>query len=146
MALTLATFNAENLFLRYRFMEQYPGGRKPRRTEETRDQDRWGFVPPYRTGMFRLFNEAQRKLTARDIRGDGTPPDILCLQEVESLLALREFNERYLGGHYPYALVINGRDFRQIDVGVLSRRTFRHVVTNVDDRTPDGSGFIFPMT
>lgn len=143
MALTLATFNAENLFLRYRFMEQYPGGRKPKATEETRDHDRWGFVPLYKKGMFRIFNETRRKLTAQAIRDDGAPPDILCLQEVESLLALREFNERYLDGHYPYALVIDGRDLRRINVAVLGRRPFRQVRTHVDDRTPDGSDFVF---
>lgn len=143
MALTLATFNAENLFLRYRFMEQYPGGRKPQKAEETLERDNWGFLPLYQKGMFQVFNQAQRLLTAQAIRGQGVLPALLCLQEVESLLALREFNERYLEGYYPYALVIDSRDFRQIDVGLLSRRPLSRVRSHVDDKTPDGRDYLF---
>jgi hypothetical protein len=36
--------------------------------------------------MFDLFKPLQRKLTARALSRDGEPyPDILCLQEIESL-------------------------------------------------------------
>ena len=44
-------------------------------------------------------------------------PDVLCLQKVDSLIALREFNERFLDNAYRYAVVLDSRDLRQIDVG-----------------------------
>ena len=45
------------------------------------------------------------------------PRDVLCVQDVESLIALREFNERFLDNAYRYAVVLDTRDLRQIDVG-----------------------------
>jgi endonuclease/exonuclease/phosphatase family metal-dependent hydrolase len=72
------------------------------------------------------------------MKGDGTWPDLLCLCEIESMLALRVFNEENLGGHYPYALLIDSYDFRQIDVAVLSRKEIISVRTHVDDLDSDG--------
>ena len=152
MNITLATFNANNLFLRYRFMDKYPGSppsKKPPAELDTRvvdpkaaDDARFKFLPMYQRGMFRVFNEDQRRIEAK-VLGDGDPPDIVCLQEVESMLALREFNERYLGKHYDHALVIDGRDLRQIDVGLLSTRKVLDVRTHVDDRTSDKKDYVF---
>jgi hypothetical protein len=130
MAITLATFNANNLFLRYRFMDTYPGsppGKRPAAAVVALEQDpkapskaksnpQWGFLPIYNPGMFKVFNDEQRKLEALAF-GKPDYPDVVCLQEVESMLALREFNERYLGKHCDHTLVIDGRDLRQIDVG-----------------------------
>lgn len=43
----------------------------------------------YDPDLFELFNPIQRELAARAITRDGAiVPDILCLQEVESLIAL----------------------------------------------------------
>lgn len=155
MPVTLATFNVNNLFLRYRFMDQYPGsppGKKPPADVRPLVEDptvsaakkakdpQSGFLPLYNRGMFKVFNDEQRKLEALAF-GKPDLPDIVCLQEVESMLALREFNERYLGKHYDYTLVIDGRDFRQIDVGLLSTRKILDVRTHVDDR--DDVGLIF---
>lgn len=36
-------------------------------------------------------------------------PDVLCLQKVDSLIALREFNERFLDNAYRYAVVLDSR-------------------------------------
>jgi hypothetical protein len=75
----------------------------------------------YDPDMFDLFNPLQRELTAKALARDGgVLPEVLCLQEVESLIALRAFNERHLGDHYKRALLVDSRDFRQIDVGVLT--------------------------
>jgi hypothetical protein len=114
---TLCTFNANNLFVRYRFEETYPGAPPTEGTRSTR----FGFLPKYKPQSFQVFNDNQRKLAAKALcRGDGPLPDLVCLQEIESLIALRTFNERYLGGHYTQALLIDSRDYRQIDVGVLA--------------------------
>ena len=155
MAITLATFNVNNLFLRYRFMDAYPGsppGKKPppdlrplvddpaTSAAKKKKEPQSGFLPMYNSGMFTVFHEDQRKLEALAF-GKPDFPDVVCVQEVESMLALREFNQRYLGKHYDYTLVIDGRDLRQIDVGVLSTRKILDVRTHVDDQ--DQSGLIF---
>ena len=47
-------------------------------------------------------------------------PDILAVQEVESLQTLKQFNETYLDKHFKYMYLVDGNDSRQIDVGFLS--------------------------
>jgi endonuclease/exonuclease/phosphatase family metal-dependent hydrolase len=135
---TLCTFNANNLFARYRFGETFPGDR----SFKSAAADGWGYLPLNTEGTIQIFNDAQRRLTAAAlVRGKSSPkkadyPDILCLQEVESLLALRRFNEEYLEGVYDHALLVDGRDLRQIDVAVLSKRPLESVRSHVDDPHP----------
>ena len=134
MSHTLCTFNANNLYARYRFGEIFPGDR----TGASRAPPGWGYLPPYDENIIELFNFEQRQLAAWAITGKNQRwPDVLCLQEVESLIALREFNKEHLGGKYPYALLIDSRDYRQIDVGVLSRLEILSVRSHVDDRDPE---------
>ena len=93
---TLCTFNANNLFVRYRFGQTFPGDMsgKSAVTEPS-----LGYLPMYDPDMFDLFNPLQRDLTAKALKRGGTRlPEVLCLQEIESLIALRAFNERHLGG------------------------------------------------
>jgi hypothetical protein len=60
----------------------------------------------YNQDAFQLFNPIQRDLAAKAITGDGTRlPEIVCRQEVESLIALRSFNEQHLDSAYKYALL-----------------------------------------
>ncbi|MCI0687051.1 MAG: endonuclease/exonuclease/phosphatase family protein [Sporichthyaceae bacterium] len=135
MAFTIATFNANNLFVRYRFGQTFAGDMS-RRSAVTNPND--GYLPMYDPDLFDLFNSEQRELAARVLNGDGERdlPDVLCLQEVESLIALRRFNEAHLGASYPYALLIDSRDFRQIDVAVLSRFPIISARSHVDDLDP----------
>jgi endonuclease/exonuclease/phosphatase family metal-dependent hydrolase len=136
MAATLCTFNANNLFLRYKFGNKFPGDISGKSMV---DDVGWGYLPEYKPHLFEVFSPEQRTLAARAVkRGGATLPDILCVQEVESLMALRDFNERYFGREYPYALLIDGRDLRQIDVGILSRFPFDGVRTYVDVPVPGG--------
>jgi predicted extracellular nuclease len=70
------------------------------------------------------INEVQRRNTAKAIRGEvgeNVFPDILAVQEVENLLAVKEFNRSFLDNHYKYMYVVDGNDNRQIDVGFFSR-------------------------
>jgi len=70
-------------------------------------------------------------------------PDIIVTVEVESRPALLRFHELVLkpllvkGGHEPYGhiMVIDGNDFRGIDVGIMSRFPITCMVSHVDDRT-----------
>lgn len=139
----LCCFNANNLYVRYKFGEAYPGDMSGKSAAGTHRD--WGFLPHYQKGSFQIFNEGQRKLAAQAITRDFTVfPDVVCLQEVESLLALRTFNEEFFGENpWPYAVLIDSRDFRQIDVAVLSRYPVLSVRTHVDDKTDDGSGYVF---
>ena len=60
-------------------------------------------------------------------------PDIVCLEEVESVEALRLFNERYLNNYYKYQLVIDSFDPRRIDVGVLSNFKMQSIITHMSE-------------
>lgn len=139
MAITICAFNVNNLFVRYKFGKKFPGdmGTKSLVGEG------WGYLPAYQKGLFELFSKEQRELAAKVIRR-GTAkkyPDVLCLVEVESMLALREFNDRHLGGYYDEAMLVDSRDFRLIDVAVLSKRPITAVRSHVDDQ--DAKGYVF---
>lgn len=134
MATTLCTFNANNLFVRYRFGQTFPGDMSGKSAV---NEPSLGYLPMYDPDMFDLFNPLQRELTARALSRDGVGlPEVLCLQEVESLIALRAFNERHLGSHYQRALLVDSRDFRQIDVAVLTNLEILGVRSHVDDLDP----------
>jgi endonuclease/exonuclease/phosphatase family metal-dependent hydrolase len=120
--------------VRYRFGQTFPGDMSGKSAV---NEPSLGYLPMYDPDMFDLFNPLQRDLTAKALSRDGAElPDILCLQEIESLIALRAFNERHLGGHYTRAVLIDSRDFRQIDVGVLTTLEILSVRTHVDDLDP----------
>jgi endonuclease/exonuclease/phosphatase family metal-dependent hydrolase len=135
---TLCNFNVNNLFVRYRFGGTFPGDVSKKSAV---DDPRLGYLPMYNPGAFELFNPLQRELAARALTGDGSSfPDILLLQEVESLIALRAFNEGPLGGRYKEAVLIDSYDLRQIDVGVLSQLPIVSIRTHVDDLDPRSTG------
>lgn len=136
---TLCTFNANNLFLRYKFGKTFPGDMSGK--SESEDIE-WAYLPLYKKGLFKIFGPEQRDLEAEVLcLPDGKLPDIVCLQEVESLQALRAFNEHHLGGHYAYCALIDSRDLRQIDVGILSTKPIVSLKSNVDLPDPDDPGF-----
>lgn len=138
MKSTLSFFNANNLFLRYKMGRKYPGDISGKSyTANTQ----WGFMPPYNKGLFDPFRPEQTELSALALSSEGLP-DILCVCEVENLLALRKFNEGFFEGHYDYTLIVDSRDFRQIDVGILTTKDIISVKSHVDDQDKKGK-FIF---
>ena len=135
----LCDFNINNLFVRYKFGRAYPGDRSGKSAVEAEDLANVGYLPMYTKGSFDIFNNTQRTLAARALTQDGqVSPDVICLQEVESLIALRVFNELYLENAYPYALLIDSRDLRQIDVGILSNLPITRARSHVDDFVKNG--------
>ncbi len=131
----LCNFNINNLYLRYKFGRTFPGDMSKKSFIE---DERFGYLPMYQKGSFAIFNEEQRKLAALALtRGGKIFPDVICLQEVESLLALRAFNEQFMKSTYPYALVIDSHDLRQIDVGILSKYPIVNVRSHIDDKDSD---------
>jgi endonuclease/exonuclease/phosphatase family metal-dependent hydrolase len=148
MATRLTTCNVNNLFVRYKFGGAFPGA-PPGSGEEAVPvaDDRRGFLPLYNEGAFEIFGPQQRDFTAQAIRASagGTYPEILCLQEVESLLALREFNLQHLDGNYPNAIVIDSRDLRQIDVALLTATPILGIRSHVDElATGDAAALVSP--
>lgn len=126
----LATFNVENLFMRYRF-------KKAR--DVYKDED--GFT--INKLAFDIFNEDVKVITARAFK--EVDADVVCLQEVESLPCLDTFNARYLRSlGYRHRMLIDSRDPRHIDVAVLSRFPITHVRSHRDDERKNGKrGTIF---
>lgn len=137
--ISLATFNANNLFLRYRFKETYPGDQSKKSADKAAQALGLGFLPGL---VFRNFpkqdviiwDSARRKSTAQALKaGDGKLPDILCLQEVESMAAIRLFNRDILGGYYKHFMLVDSLDERLIDVAVMSVYPIFNVRSHVDD-------------
>ena len=134
----LCNFNVNNLFVRYKFGKTFPGDQGGKSAVAGATSTNTGYLPLYQKGAFEIFNAEQRKLAALAItQGNTVLPDVVCVQEVESLIALREFNERFLGAAYPYVVVLDSRDLRQIDVGILSKYPIDSITTHVDDTAAD---------
>lgn len=143
---SFCTFNVNNLFVRYRFEEKFPGDMSGRSAVT---DPRAGYLPMYNPASFELFNSEQRELAAVAVSNNRTLwPDVVCVQEVESLIALRQWNLRHMGGRYTYSVVVDSRDLRQIDVGVLSVLPIEDIRLHLDELDPldlDRSGSPRPL-
>jgi len=134
---TICTFNVNNLFLRYRFGQAFPGDMSGKSQIEASLAATFGFLPMNQPGGFDIFAPEMRALAANGLRRGGTKlPEVICFQEVESLLALRAFNAQYLKKAYKYAMLVDSHDLRQIDVAVLSNLEILGVRSHVDDLQP----------
>ncbi|MCA6364540.1 MAG: endonuclease/exonuclease/phosphatase family protein [Bacteroidetes bacterium] len=114
---TLATFNCENLFLRYKFAS----------TANPESAVQNGFILDKK--RFETIIDQERTITAQAIL--AADADIICLQEVENLDALKAFTSRFLQNErYTHRMLIDGNDPRLIDVAVLSRFPIKQCVTH----------------
>lgn len=116
----LLTFNIENLFARFRFREREEAELVS--LFDARGDDRANLV---RTHWNMLHDEIRTFTALTILEADA---DVVCLQEVENVEALKTFHDRYLqriGGRswrrYPHQFLIEGNDRRGINVAVLSR-------------------------
>jgi exonuclease III len=115
MALTVTTFNVENLFNRYAFLDQPWQNRRYEQFVQA-----IGVVSiASRAGdlVQHPITELQRNNTARAILDSA--PDILAVQEIENLHTLRNFNDTYLDNYFDRLICIDGNDPRGIDVGLM---------------------------
>jgi len=119
MNITIATFNCENLFNRFKFSEKATEAKITAAVQN-------GFIIDKK--LFKTLIAPEKELTAKAIL--ATNADIIALQEVENLDTLKSFNSKYLKGNYPYSLVIDGNDPRLIDVAVLSKYPFELIKTH----------------
>jgi endonuclease/exonuclease/phosphatase family metal-dependent hydrolase len=139
---SLATFNANNLFLRYKFTRNFPGARSKSSQTEAAEAGLLGYLPGMAFGRYPssyvVWDVERRELLQRAlVAPDGRLPDILCFQEVENIQAIRILNQRYFGDYYPHSLLIDGYDTRNIDVGLLSRFPIREIHSQIDELNDD---------
>ena len=140
---SLATFNANNFFLRYRFTNTYPGDQSQASRVEAAEVGLDGYLPGIAfgryTSSFIIWDQQRRQLAVQALmEPDEQLPDILCFQEVENIQAIRVINQDYMGGYYPYSMLIDAYDPRNIDVGLLSRFPIKEVRSHADDLEQNG--------
>ena len=157
--LTIGTFNLNNLFDRFNFQAEI--GAVPARDRDVRTTYQWvvtgrgtapGAPPPqldptestspvYRiqrgTDGTLIKPKSERELASLAGRISAMDLDVLCVQEVENLDALRAFNRSHLDSPYRYEVLVEGNDPRFIDVAVLSRLPVANVTSNRFETHPD---------
>ncbi len=144
MKIRLTTFNCENLFGRYRFLDKGSpvdeAARKQDYTNALQVYDVVALQGRSNTLKPKAITEVQRTNTAGAIF--GAAPDILCVNEVENLATLRIFNSKYLKDYFDRIVLIDGNDPRGIDVGLLIKRNLKveleDVRTHADEAWPNG--------
>ena len=151
MALSVGTFNLNNLFSRFNYAGTI-GELPPDPSDEPAIVEEVRLEPPragepqdwVRTFKGRLVKAKDRRDTQRVADRIGAMDvDVLCVQEVEDERALADFNKRFLGGRYPELIVIDGKDPRLIDVGVLSKLPLGAVTTWQHVTHPEVEGRVF---
>lgn len=165
MELTIGTFNLNNLFDRFNFQADL--GRLPAPERDVRTTYTWTFVgqgtgpqapppqldaPASSTPIVRIQKNANgalltgKPMEAQQAIGSriGTiNVDVLAVQEVENIDALRRFNRDVLTTPYPFEVLIEGNDPRFIDVGVLSRLPVANLTSHRFEVHPDAPDPIF---
>ncbi len=133
MKIRIATFNAENLFVRFKFKKEYT-------KEELANLIKDGWLVD--KTKFAGLSGGDRKLTALAVK--AIKADVLALQEIESMDTLKKFVSDYLPREgYDYKVLIDGNDQRLIDVALLSKLPIASIQTHQFDRTPNKRGFVF---
>ncbi len=143
MKLRVTTFNCENLFGRYRFLDKPPVDQPKNYTHTIQIFDVVAFqgngIKP------RPISEAQRKNTGAVIT--AVKPDILAVCEVENLTTLRLFNAIYLDNYFDRIVLLDGNDPRGIDVGLLIRKGLKLDIGNIRTHADDAAaGGYLPTT
>jgi len=128
------TFNVENLLTRFGFRE-FERERLATLLDIDNEQDRANLIRTH----WNVLNDEIRVFTALAIR--QADPEVVCMQEVDNMRALRAFHDRYLrrsaGLEFKHKVLIEGNDPRGIDVAVVSRfkvdsTTSHHELTFAD--------------
>ena len=144
MSVRIATFNVENLMTRFDFTGFRNQARQDRvlRLFDIRNEAEYHRLEEARAIALTDDSRQQSALAIAD-----ADADILCLQEVDNLDALRAFEYGYLfrmvGNGYRQHYLIEGNDTRGIDVAVLMREETRdgRKIECVDVRSHAGASY-----
>lgn len=116
--LSIMTFNVENMLTRFSFREHEKEGLATLLDIDS-ELDRANLIRTY----WNIINDENRVLTALTM--NVMEPEVICLQEVDNMRALKAFHDRYLSRvsryEYHHQVLIEANDPRGIDVAVLSR-------------------------
>lgn len=125
MALTVGTFNLNNLFDRWNFagaLEVLAAGTSTVPATYTFDDENRRRLQLDGRGKLLVSKppEDTARIAERLLAADV---DVWVVQEVENADVLRQFNREHLDNSYQHVMVIDGNDAtRFIDIGILSRR------------------------
>lgn len=144
--LRLTTFNCENLFGRYAFLNSTEKKTAVTNYEHQLKITEVVTLAGRGKGLKPApISEQQRQNTAATIV--AAKPDILAVAEVENLITLRLFNAKYLKNYFDRIILIDGNDPRGIDVGLLVRRGYDCDLANVRSNSDlSKSGGILPTS
>jgi predicted extracellular nuclease len=155
MKLRIGTFNAENLFARFRFKGVREAYTKPDGSTGYRYRD---YTPEELNNIaregwavdktrFEGLEPESREITALAIR--AIKADVLGLQEIEAMDTLKRFVGGYLEKEgFAYKVLIDGNDPRLIDVALLINKKrhdlqIAYIQTHQFDRTADNKSYVF---
>lgn len=141
--LRIGTFNIENLFLRYRLLENEKAGFKKTPIDPNKFVTEGGSILMLGLSIdeYGPIAKSARRLTAQTILEND--PDVLAVQEIENMQALEIFNRTWLERAFPYFIAVEGNDPRQIDVGLLSKHPIGVVRTHRFDQVEETPQRIF---
>ncbi|TCM41873.1 endonuclease/exonuclease/phosphatase family protein [Kribbella sp. VKM Ac-2568] len=140
MALTVGTFNLNNLFDRWNFagaVEVLAAGTSTVPATYTFDDEHRRRLQLDGRGKLLVSKPAAdtNRIAERLLEADV---DVWIVQEVENVDVLLEFNREHLNGSYQHVMVIDGNDStRFIDIGILSRRPLGGVTSYQRTFHPD---------
>ncbi len=122
MALRIATFNIENLMNRFDFSGFRNQLHRDRVLQMVDVKDEAQFR---QLEQARVVAHSDDKMQMAALAIAETGADIVCLQEVENIAALKAFEYGYLfkmvGSGYRNKFLVEGNDGRGIDVAVMTR-------------------------
>ena len=130
----LTSFNCENLMMRFNFRDT---GISDLRNKLTSISE--AAVADSVDAAFDVLSEDDRTLTAQTLAAGAA--DICALQEVENLVVLTAFHNRYVRRWtrrgYAHRILKEGNDARGIDVAALSRATPQRVISHAETTLSD---------
>ena len=116
--LRVMTFNVENMLTRFSF-RNWEKDRLATLLDIDNEIDRANLIRTH----WNVINAENRVATSLVVR--EADPDVICLQEVDSMRALRAFHTRHLRPiskrDFAHQVLVEGNDTRGIDVAALSR-------------------------